>query len=651
MKTKSQKEHEEKKERKKEKQIEIIFGHIAFKLTKSRLNIDLFLFDIISSASSTVADPSTVTVRIESASTSDLNVQDVSTTSSSSDVDDDDDLRGQERQSNPNVRHSQRSSSAVHRQHSSKLGDHHHHHSVHHQKHPSRLSADATSPMRGNQSRPITAVSLPSKPSTYDNEWDLDTEQALVATIQRRNPSCPSISPTTVRSKTPSPSAVVPKLLLQQAPPVFTTTSECLGNSEQMKKCSEINLFFFHLEFLAGDDLRPQMRREMPKRSQSLVKPTIPISDPSSPTVPMVFLTDDIFLGSMRALQNERQLCRLSIDYLIDATNMRPDELARKANIGARLPCQCIHPHSRCTLTLEFDQAYLSGSPSSPSLSATTSAAMSMTAAASSTEASHMSNSKVRELSRSQLGKLFSAVNHFILKAQQEEKRILIYGFELTPNSPLAVIAIQYLMLVDEQMGLAEATQSVHRLFPVVPLKHQHYPTMEKRFQDYLKQLDKKTFPKNFIASRISGDGGSSSSGNDFRHSSRDLSWEPSELQSNTSTSLTSWTTIPMPIVNDHTHQPQRSFKTRSAWDTWTMSLAIDFLFSTIKQEKDLWWWSYRHSWVRAQERYCFEQHVSRRIPYVDRKDQLISEESDLTGQHEEMRNDVVPCPLITHIF
>ena len=303
------------------------------------------------------------------------------------------------------------------------------------------------------------------------------------------------------------------------------------------------------------------MRREMPRRSQSLAKPPTMISDPSSPTIPLVFLTDDILLGSIRALQNERQLCKLSVDYLIDATNMRPDELARKANVGARLPCQCGHTHSRCTLTLEFDQGYIS--TSSSSLGNVTNVADGVT------ESTHVSNSKIREVTRSQLGKLFAAVNRFIFKAQQENKRILIYGFELTPNSPLAVIAIQYLMLVEEQINLNEAIQSVHRLFPVIPLKQSSYPTMEKRFQDYLKQLEKKTLPKNFISSRISGDGGSSSSGNDGRQSTRDLSWtEPSDMLSSTTASLTSWTTIPMPIVNDHNNATQQMFKTRSAWDS-----------------------------------------------------------------------------------
>lgn len=300
----------------------------------------------------------------------------------------------------------------------------------------------------------------------------------------------------------------------------------------------------------------------MPRRSQSLGKPSLIISDPSSPTIPLVFLTDDILLGSIRALQNERQLCRLSVDYLIDATNMRPDELARKANIGARLPCQCGHTHSRCTLTLEFDQAYISTSASSSMTNLSPNADRNA-------ESTQSNNSKIRDLNRTQLTKLFSAVNRFIFKAQQENKRILIYGFELTPNSPLAVIAIQYLMLIDEQISLHEATQTVHRLFPNISSKYQMYPTMEKRFHDYLKHLERKTFPKNFISSRISGDGGSSSSGNDGRQSTRDLSWtETSETPSNSNTALTSWTTIPMPIINDHRNASQPSFRTRSAWDS-----------------------------------------------------------------------------------
>lgn len=176
-----------------------------------------------------MADPSTVTVRIESASTSDLNVQDVSTTSSSNDDDDDDDLKQLRRQKNLSERLTYRTSSAASRRHGPTVGIHHKKNSFH-QKRPSRLSTDVSA-MRVPQSRPTTAISLPAK-STYDNDWNFDSDQTIVSPTQRRNPSCPSISPTTVRLKSTSSSQspILPTFTPQQAPPVFTTTSECLGN-------------------------------------------------------------------------------------------------------------------------------------------------------------------------------------------------------------------------------------------------------------------------------------------------------------------------------------------------------------------------------------------------------------------------------------
>ena len=276
------------------------------------------------------------------------------------------------------------------------------------------------------------------------------------------------------------------------------------------------------------------------------------IAHTASPTTPIVLLTDDILLGSIRALQNERQLCKLSVDYLIDATNMRPDELARKANVGARLPCQCGHAHSRCTLTLEFDSPYLT------------------TAATAGTDPSVVNSSKLRDSNRTQLDQLFAAITRFIAKAQQEEKRILIYGFELTPNSPLAFIAIQYLMLANEQLSLSEATHRIHRLFPILPLQHQQFPIMEKRFQDYLKHLDRKIFPRNFIAHRISADGSSGSGGaNENRPSSHEISWDSPETTTTTnSTPITSWTSISKSIAHSTTDVSPSLFAARSAWDS-----------------------------------------------------------------------------------
>ncbi|UJR21729.1 hypothetical protein I4U23_024806 [Adineta vaga] len=473
--------------------------------------------------SSTVADPSTVTVRIQSASTSDLNVQDVDT-GSSDDDDDADDFRQRHEPKNIGERIKTRPSSGNIRPNPSALGTNH---NPSYQQHTGRKSADVTSSMRLPPTRPTTAISLPANPSASDNEWDLDSAQTFFSSSQRRNPSCPSISPTIVRSKPPTPST----FSHQTVPTVFTTTSECLGR-----------------------DFRPQPRRDVQRRSQSVAKSGIlNNNNPASPTTPIVSLTQDVLLGSIRALQNERQLCKYSVDYLIDATNMRPNELARKANVGARLPCHCGHTHSRCTLTVEFDQPYISS-----------------TTNVTSTNINHnnSNNSKIRELSRTYLGQLFFAVNHFISKAQQEGKRILIYGFELTPNSPLAVIAIQYLML-KEELSLTEATHRIHRLFPVIPLQHQQYPIMEKRFQDYLKQLDRRTFPRNFTVNNISGDG--SSSGNENRHLSREFSWESSEMTTTTtitnSTPVISWTTIPMPIVNNSADSSQSLSTARPAWD------------------------------------------------------------------------------------
>ncbi|CAF1233135.1 unnamed protein product [Rotaria sp. Silwood1] len=480
--------------------------------------------------SSTVADPSKVTVRIESASASDLNVQDVVTTSSSSD---DDDLQQQQRQQNNNDRFNYRISSANNRRHTPSIGiNNNNNNSSSKRQRPSRLTTDVTSSTRISQNRPITAVSLPAKPSAYDNEWDLDSARVLVSSVQRRNPSCPLISPTNVRAPPSSQSIFTHQLV----PTVFTTTSECLGK-----------------------DLRPQPRRDIPRRAQSLAKSATIDNNSISSTTSIVFLTHDILLGSIRALQNERQLCKLSIDYLIDATNMRPDELARKANVGARLQCHCGHTHSRCTLTLEFDQLFLPTTSSSSSSSLTTITTTTI-------DYNNLNNNKIRELTRLQLSQLFSAVNGFIYKSQQEGKRILIYGFELTPNSPLAVIAIQYLMLNDEQLSLNEATNRIHRLFPIIPIQHQEYPIMEKRFQDYLKQLDRKKFSKNFNINNIMNEY-STNNGNENRQISHDFSSNSSETTTN-NTPVTSWTTIPMSFANDTTNSSHHVFSARSAWDS-----------------------------------------------------------------------------------
>ena len=280
---------------------------------------------------------------------------------------------------------------------------------------------------------------------------------------------------------------------------------------------------------------------------QPLAKSASINSNPSPSTISIVFLTDEILLGSIRALQNERQLCKLSVDYLIDATNMRPDEGARKAKIGVGLQCHCGHKHSRCTLTLEFNQSVFPTKSTTP------------------IDHSSLNRSKIHESSHTQLDQIFSTVNCFISKARRQGKRILIYGFELVPNSTLAVIAIQYLMLNDEQLSLIEATNRIHRLFPTIPSQHQQYPSMEKHFQDYLKQLTRKRSSKFTVISNKRND---DSSRIERKQELDDCpSNSPATTAATNNATATSWTAVPVPIANVSNNLSLQLFTPRSAWD------------------------------------------------------------------------------------
>ena len=65
-------------------------------------------------------------------------------------------------------------------------------------------------------------------------------------------------------------------------------------------------------------------------------------------------ITDDLYIGNMSCLKNERSLCKLNIEYLIDMTGMRPDDLNRQT-LG-RIPCLCERQHSRLYLTVEIGE-------------------------------------------------------------------------------------------------------------------------------------------------------------------------------------------------------------------------------------------------------------------------------------------------------
>jgi hypothetical protein len=64
-------------------------------------------------------------------------------------------------------------------------------------------------------------------------------------------------------------------------------------------------------------------------------------------------ITDYLYTGSMSCIKNERKMCRLGIDNIIDMTNMRPDDLNRRT-LG-KMPCLCVKPHSRLHMAIQID--------------------------------------------------------------------------------------------------------------------------------------------------------------------------------------------------------------------------------------------------------------------------------------------------------
>lgn len=106
-------------------------------------------------------------------------------------------------------------------------------------------------------------------------------------------------------------------------------------------------------------------------------------------------ITNHIFIGNISCVKNERKLCRLGIEYIIDMTNMRPDDLNRQT-LG-KLPCLCQKQHSRLYLSV-----------------------------------------MIAETSFKSLFASFSEVNKFIQRAKKsrnEKNKVLIFGKENLPQS------------------------------------------------------------------------------------------------------------------------------------------------------------------------------------------------------------------------
>jgi hypothetical protein len=96
-------------------------------------------------------------------------------------------------------------------------------------------------------------------------------------------------------------------------------------------------------------------------------------------------VTENLYTGSVKSITNERKMCKLNIEYLIDITNMRPDDLNRQSI--SKLPCLCSKQHSRIYLSIE-----------------------------------------ITDTSFKSLFNSFSEINKFILRARKSSRRVLIFG-------------------------------------------------------------------------------------------------------------------------------------------------------------------------------------------------------------------------------
>ena len=154
-------------------------------------------------------------------------------------------------------------------------------------------------------------------------------------------------------------------------------------------------------------------------------------------------ITEHIYTGSMSSIKNDRQMCRLGIEYLIDMTNMRPDDLNRQT-LG-KLPCLCAKQHSRLTISVT-----------------------------------------ILDTSFKSLFAAFSEVNKFIQRAKKsalERNKVLIFGKEFFSHQVICALT-QYLM-VDYEMSLDQALEVIFQKY-----FHTKQIQIEKCYLVYLKQLE-----------------------------------------------------------------------------------------------------------------------------------------------------------------
>lgn len=154
-------------------------------------------------------------------------------------------------------------------------------------------------------------------------------------------------------------------------------------------------------------------------------------------------VTDYLFIGSIESAYNERRLCRLDIESLVDISNM--SEMQVPSNKKTQCPCLCQtdfrHFRSRLIIAVADDE-------------------------------------------KEDIGQYFEEVNRFVEAARRCGRKVLVYSYE--GKSRAAVFAMQYLMSY-ESLLLRQAYSIVKKQRPGVALN--------PGFQKTLESLEKTLFP------------------------------------------------------------------------------------------------------------------------------------------------------------
>ena len=154
-------------------------------------------------------------------------------------------------------------------------------------------------------------------------------------------------------------------------------------------------------------------------------------------------ITDYLFIGTIESAFNERRLCRLDIESLVDISNLSEMQVPSHRKIQCPCLCQTEFKHFRSRLIIA-----------------------------------------VADEENENIDQYFEEVSRFIEGARRCSKKVLIYSFEGKSRS--ALFAIQYLMAY-EGLLLRQAYNVVKKQRPQVSLN--------PSFQKALEKLEKSLFP------------------------------------------------------------------------------------------------------------------------------------------------------------